>query len=254
LPQQPAGVRERHLSWDGCANIRDLGGHRTEDGGTTAFGAVVRADSIRRLSPQGWSQLVDYGIGRIVDLRFHDELAADPPATLPVDVVHVPVLPDPASADWHEIGSLLDAAAEGVSAVRAVYLEFLDRYPQGFARALSAIAGAPPGGVLVHCMAGKDRTGLVSALLLRVAGVSVADVSADYALTEQNLKPLWQPWFDAAPDDGERARRRLMSVTPAAAMQGVLHELAARGGEEAYLREAGVTDAELQAVRIRLRG
>jgi protein-tyrosine phosphatase len=89
-------------------------------------------------------------------------------------------------------------------------------------------------------MAGKDRTGLVSALLLRVAGVSVQDVATDYALTEQNLRPLWQPWFDAARDDRERARRRLMSLTPAATMEGVLRELGTRGGEEAYLRDAGV--------------
>ena len=247
-------MQERHLTWDGCANVRDLGGHRTEDGGTTAFATVVRADSVRRLSAAGWSQLVDYGIERIVDLRFHDELEADPPATIPVEVVHVPVLPDPASADWHEIGALLDASPDSVSAMQAVYLEFLDRYSAGFGQALAAVAGAPRGGVLVHCMAGKDRTGLVAALLLRVAGVSIQDVAADYALTEQNLKPLWQPWFDAAADDRERARRRLMSATPAAAMEGVLHELAARGGEETYLRQAGVTGAELEAVRTRLRG
>ncbi|MEJ7791821.1 MAG: tyrosine-protein phosphatase [Gaiellaceae bacterium] len=245
--------RERQLAWDGCANVRDLGGHRTEDGGMTAFDRVVRADSVRRLSEEGWSQLVDYGIERIVDLRFHDELEADPPATIPVEVVHVPVLPDPASADWHEIGALLDASADSVSAMCAVYLEFLDRYAEGFGQALAAVAGAPPGGVLVHCMAGKDRTGLVSALLLRVAGVSVQDVATDYALTEQNLRPLWQPWFDAARDDRERARRRLMSLTPAATMEGVLGELGARGGEEAYLRDAGVDPSELEAIRARLR-
>ena len=78
-------ARERHLAWEGCANVRDLGGHPTEDGGVTAFGAVVRADSVRRLSEAGWEQLVDYGIERIVDLRFRDELEADPPAAIPVE-------------------------------------------------------------------------------------------------------------------------------------------------------------------------
>jgi hypothetical protein len=243
-------ARERHLAWDGCANVRDLGGHPTEDGGLTTFGAVVRADSVRRLSESGWRQLVDYGIERIVDLRFHDELEADPPATIPVEVVHVPVLPDPASADWPEIDAVGDAAPDNVSATKAVYLEFLGRYALGFGQAFSAVASAPPGGVLVHCMAGKDRTGLLSALLLRVAGVSVEEVAADYALSERNLLPLWQPWFDSATDDQERRRRLRMAATPAAAMAGVLEEL---GDERAYLRAAGVTDDELDAVRVRLR-
>jgi len=246
-------ARERHLTWDGCANIRDLGGHPTEDGGTTAYGAVVRADSVRRLSPGGWQQLVDYGIERIVDLRFHDELEADPPATIPVEVVHVPVLPDPASADWPEIEAIASAAPDYVAGTRAVYLEFLRRYARGFGQAVSAVAAAPPGGVLVHCMAGKDRTGLVSALLLRVAGVSIEDVAADYALSEANLEPRWRPWLEEAPDEHERKRRRRMSVTPAAAMESVLHELGRRGGEEAYLLAAGVTEEELEAVRSRLR-
>lgn len=243
---------ERHLAWDGCANVRDLGGHPTEGGGRTAFGAVVRADSVRRLTTAGWQQLVDYGIERIVDLRFRDELEADPAAEIPVEVVHVPVLPDPASADWPEIDAIGAAAPDDVAATRAVYLEFLDRYPAGFAQAISAVSAAPTGGVLVHCLAGKDRTGLVSALLLRVAGVSAADVAADYALSEGNLAPLWQPWFDAAADELDRRRRLRMAATPAEAMESVLEELGQRGGEEEYLRNAGVTDDELHAVRTRL--
>ncbi len=216
----------------------------------TAFGAVVRADSVRRLSEAGWEQLVDYGIERIVDLRFRDELEADPPATIPVEVVHVPVLPDPASGDWPEIDAVGDAAPDDVAATKAVYLEFLHRYAHGFGQAVAAVASAPPGGVLVHCMAGKDRTGLVSALLLRLAGVSIEDVAADYAVSERNLLPLWQGWFDAAGDEPERRRRRRMAATPAAAMTAVLHEL---GGEEEYLRDAGVTSDQLDAVRARLR-
>ncbi len=248
-----AAAPERDLTWDGCANVRDLGGHPTVDGGVTAFGAVVRADSVRRLSEAGWRQLVDYGIERIVDLRFHDELEADPPATIPVEVVHVPVLPDPASGDWPEIEAVGDAAADNVAATKAVYLEFLRRYARGFGGAVSAVASAPPGGVLVHCMAGKDRTGLVSALLLRIAGVSVDDVAEDYAVSERNLLPLWQAWLESADDEVERRRRLRMAATPAAAMTGVLHELARSGGEAEYLRAAGVTPEELEAVRARLR-
>ncbi len=244
---------DRQLAWDGCANIRDLGGHPTGDGGTTAFGAIVRADSVRRLSEAGWAQLAEYGIATIVDLRFHDELAADPPFEVPVDVVHVPVLPDPASSQWEEIQAISEAAPDAAAATAAVYLEFLERFSDGFALAVSAVAGARDGGVLVHCMAGKDRTGLVSALVLRLAGVPAADVVADYAVSERNLAPFSEPWIAEAADERERRRRRRMAATPPAAMEAVLEELDRRGGAEKYLRDAGVSDADLELVRTRLR-
>ena len=77
------------LAWEGCLNVRDLGGHATEDGAVTRPGVVVRADALGRLSDAGWQALVDYGIARIVDLRLHDEREADPPRELPVELVHV---------------------------------------------------------------------------------------------------------------------------------------------------------------------
>ena len=79
----------RTLAWEGLLNVRDLGGHPIEDGGETRWGAVVRADNVRRLTDAGWRALVDYGVRSVVDLRFHEELAEDPPRELPVDVVHV---------------------------------------------------------------------------------------------------------------------------------------------------------------------
>src|SRR5262249_24471543 len=77
-------LHRRELAWDGCLNVRDLGGHPTDDGGETRYGAVVRADSVRQLSDAGWAALVEYGVDTIVDLRMDQELAADPPADLPV--------------------------------------------------------------------------------------------------------------------------------------------------------------------------
>lgn len=242
----------RQLLWDGCANIRDLGGHPTEDGGVTAFGAVVRADSVRRLSEPGWAQLAGYGIGTIVDLRFHDELAGDPPFEVPVEVVNVPVFPDPASSHWEEIQAISEAAPDATGATTAVYLELLRRFSKGFALAVSAVARAREGGVVVHCMAGKDRTGLVSALLLRLAHVAVADVAADYALSERNLAPSSKPWIAEATDERERERRRRMAATPAAAMEAVLAELDRDGGAAGYLRDAGMSERELELVRARL--
>src|SRR5204863_4861491 len=124
-PRRPfVGIRrrslqpERTLSWDGCVNVRDLGGHRTADGRSTRFGAVVRADSVRLLSEAGWTALLDYGVSRIVDLRFHSELETDPPRELDVEVVHVPVLPEPEAPEWAEIDAVGDAAPDAESATR----------------------------------------------------------------------------------------------------------------------------------------
>jgi hypothetical protein len=102
-------LQPRDLIWDGCLNVRDLGGLPTRDGGETRFGAIVRADSVRQLSDEGWQALVDHGIRTVIDLRGDHELAEDPPAELPVDLVHVPFM-EADEAEWEEIGPELDAA------------------------------------------------------------------------------------------------------------------------------------------------
>jgi protein-tyrosine phosphatase len=243
-------VAARDLAWDGCLNVRDLGGHPTEDGRETRFGAVVRADSVRKLSPAGWESLVAHGIRTIVDLRFHSELEADPPLELPVDVVHVPVFPEP-SPEWLEIDAIGDAAGPGAPGIRAVYAELLKRRADRFVEAVTAVARAPEGGVVVHCTAGKDRTGLVTALLLRLARVPIDDVAADYAATTANLRDDTEAWIAAAANEGEREWRRRVSGSPPEAMAGVLADL---GDVAAYLRAAGAADADLERARGRLLG
>jgi protein-tyrosine phosphatase len=247
-----AAGRERHLAWDGCLNVRDLGGHPTGDGGATRFGSIVRADSIRQLSEAGWEELVDYGVVTIVDLRGGDELAADPPAELPVHVVHVPFFTDDEEA-WAEIEAAGTAAPSAAAATRDVYLVFLERFRVNVAAAVVAVAWAPSGTVLVHCVGGKDRTGLLTALLLRLAGVGHADIAADYALSEQRLRPRHDAWLAEAETEEERQRIRRISATPAEAMTGVLEELERRyGSVEAYLQAGGVMEAELDRIRERL--
>jgi protein-tyrosine phosphatase len=246
-------VHERVLAWDGCLNVRDLGGHATENG-ETRYRRVVRADCVRNLSDAGWEALVAYGVRHVVDLREDVEREADPPGELPVDVVHVPVLADASDDEWAEIQEFSATAADDVEATRVVYLEFLERFRGRFAQAVHEIAKAPDGVVLIHCMGGKDRTGLVVALLLRLAGVSVEDIAADYAMSEENLRPSARIWFDEAPDEEERARRRRISVSPGRAMSAVLVELERRYGTvEEYLRAGGVSPDDLMRLRARLR-
>jgi len=247
-------VIDRALTWDGCLNVRDLGGHATEDGGETRFGAVVRADSIRQLSDDGWRDLVEYGIETIVDLRFHSELEADPPRDVEARVVHVPVFPEPDDHEWREIDELAQAAPTGAEATSTVYRELLERRRPYFAEAVTAVADAAPGGVLVHCTAGKDRTGLVTALLLRNAGVPVATVGDDYALSEHYLADATRAWIEAAANDAERRWRHRLARTPAEAMTGVVEHIErTHGSVQAYLRGGGADDALLARARARLR-
>lgn len=251
-------LQPRDLAWEGCLNVRELGGLPTRDGGETQLGAVVRADSVRQLSDDGWQSLVDHGVRTVVDLRGHDERADDPPVELPVEVVHVPFF-ESSDDEWHEMAAELDAAvkvAPDVStATRDVYLIFLERFRGNIAAAVRAVAHAPAGGVVIHCAGGKDRTGLLSAFLLHVAGVADDEIAADYALSEERLRPRHEEWFEAAASEEELERLRRIARTPAASMSGVFAELERRyGGVEPYLRGAGVTEEELELVRARLRG
>jgi protein-tyrosine phosphatase len=243
----------RGLVWEGCVNVRDLGGHSTDDGRQVAYGRVVRADSVRQLSDDGWKALVAYGITRVVDLRWHEELEADPPSELPVEVVHIPLFGRPQDVD--PIDELVAPLEDPVQRKIAYYRECLQRFPGNFGTAIAAVGEAPPGGVVVHCAGGVDRTGLVSALLLRVASVAIDDIAADYAVSDESWAPFREQWIAEAATPEEKRWRRFWSAIPGEVMTRTLEELEARyGSVREYLRSAGVSDAVLERVRARLVG
>lgn len=268
----------RTLSWDACLNARDLGGLPVT-GGETSFGRVARMETVRQLSGEGWSAVRAYGVTTILDLREPAEIEADEPldasplleeraadggetsrdghahaeaARGTTRTLNVPLL------EWSPgLGEHFDrinlAQPDEVSSTRAVYLEMLRIGRTRFTEAVVSIADAPDGAVLVHCHAGKDRTGLVVALLLLVAGVSAEIVADDYALSGRNLESLMQSWLDEAADDRGRELRRRVAAAPAAAMIDVIDELdRAHGGAAGYLLGAGATEDDLGRIRSRL--
>jgi hypothetical protein len=212
----------------------------------------VRADSVRHLTESGWDALVDYGIRTIVDLRRHDELERDPPLDVPVDVVHVPLeTPD----DWEIVHSVWRQEGEHEESIRAAYVLKTERLAGRFATAVETIANAPKGGVVVHCFAGKDRTGLTCAMLLRLAGVGIDDIAADYGLSGDNIRSIIDPWADAAPNERERELRLRIGASPPQVMADVLVELEQRHGTvRDYLLGAGADPETLDRARDRLLG
>ena len=250
-------MSERFLDWDGCVNVRELGGLPTEDGGVTRTGAVVRSDNPHHLSDAGWQALAAHGVRRVLDLRWDEERERDPPRELDVEVVHVSLFgrvdPEYGAAD----DAAWEAAPDLTSGFAERYLAYLEDYRPQFGEALAAVAGAPEGAVLVHCWGGKDRTGLVCALLLRLAGVDADTVAADYALSGPRMAAaLERRWpLDPDADEMERRSRERALHAPHDAMLRVLDGLEARyGSVEGYLRAAGLDDERLTRLRERLRG
>ena len=242
------------LEWDGCLNVRDLGGLATEDGGRTVAGRVIRSDNVRRLTDEGWRSLAEHGVTRIVDLRWPEELAEDEPRDVDIEVVHVSVLGDAWDAEY---GAWLDAHLDSVEDVADhyawSYVDFLERHRDGFGRAFAAVADAPDGAVVVHCAGGKDRTGLVAALLLRLAGVPLDVVAEDYAQSAANLAPRTERFLASIEDPHLHARWTKLSGTPAAGMRRVLEDVERRYGDVAsYLRAAGLTPEQIDRLRERL--
>lgn len=153
----PATVSDRHLDWEGCFNVRDLGGLPTSDGRTTRRGAIVRADALDALTAAGWKALLRHGVRTVVDLRNDDELRPDaaprPPA---ITSVHVPL-------DAGEDREFWDVWASGPQFGTPLYYRpHLERLPARSVAALRAIARAGPGGVAFHCVGGRDRSGQVA--------------------------------------------------------------------------------------------
>jgi len=133
--------------------------------------------------------------------------------------------------------------------MQEAYAGLLDRFGAEFASAVSAIARADEP-VVIHCLVGRDRTGVVSGLMLRLAGVELDAIAADHARSDDYLTPWWQPWYAQAPDEDERERRVRVTQMPAGAMADVLADVDARE----YLLAGGADDETLDRLAARLRG
>lgn len=254
LPGSAVGALSRALAWEGCYNVRDLGGLETASGRRTQHETVVRADNMRRLTAAGWQSAIDHGVRRLVDLRFEEEGPDDPHPPAAIEVIGVSLFGqhDPRAA--REFDERMRAADDLAAVFASDYIWTLEHNADRVAAAVAAVADTDPAhAVVIHCFAGKDRTGIVSALLLGVADVPDEVVAGDYAESDPNMDLLFRNWVASAADERELDLRRRVIRAPYATMTAVLAWLReSTGGAAGYLEQAGLTGDQLERLRARL--
>ena len=239
------------LARDGVFNTRDLGGLVTGDGRVVASGRVVRGDALQRVKGS-LDELREYGLVRVLDLRDERERDSDGVFSAEgIEVEHHPVL-DPTFA-WYDRGDLELSQLLGQR-----YRDILGAFGPRLAGTLRSIAEVvgpdrPEGTVAFHCAVGKDRTGLVTALLLSLLGVDAPTIAADYArssaATAVQVQWLWAfglPGGNASDDDLAVGVWSARPETMLATLDWLASE---HGGAERYLREQGLEDDAVEALR-----
>jgi protein-tyrosine phosphatase len=258
---------------EGSFNFRDVGGMPLTGGGVTRSGVLYRSDALSGLTPHGLEQLAATPIGVIADFRTPLERMIAPdrlPATRTFRVVELALLEGALTGLAQQAmqatatGGDPDAAAAAVGDALAqlpslgeLYISMLTHGAEAFAEVARLVATGEDTAVLVHCTAGKDRTGVAIALLLDAVGVDRDAIVADYAASEQNLSGAWADgmfaMIGAMGVPRTAALDALIASTPPAAIAQALAWVAREhGGSAAYLRSGGLAESELTALRRRL--
>lgn len=237
----------RHLPIKGTFNVRDLGGYTTA-AGATRWRRILRADGLHRLDQEGMEALVAEGVATVVDLRHPGELE---------------IQPNPFSTHggvrYHNV-SLFEALAPrpqpGEDVLLLLYRLALDTRQPAIAEVLTLIADAGPGAVLFHCTAGKDRTGIMAALLLAIAGVEAAIIVQDYALTGEMIGPMVEEIIADAVARGADAKafRPMLAADPATMAATVAYLNEKYGSATSYLETIGLSADTITRLRHRLTG
>jgi protein tyrosine/serine phosphatase len=232
---------DRHILLEGASNFRDLGGLVTDDGRTVRRGRLYRSDALFRLTTADVAILQELGIATIIDLRSDDELRRSGPG------------PMEATGVRHERVPIVDVPATEERTLGEMYIDMLDGLQDRFAHIVTILADTGRLPAIVHCWAGKDRTGIVTALILSALDVPATEIVADYALTEANMRRLIEIGNPEAQDiDLSTIPAHYLEAKPET-METFLAAVAGRWGSPVgYLEAIGIDAATLDRVRANL--
>lgn len=237
----------RHIPLEGAYNVRDVGGYPTQDGGTTNWKTFLRADGLNALTEDAQDTLIDYGVRTIIDLRSETELADEPNVFAESDrvkYVNIPLLP----------ANNRPTPDEMPRDLLTIYKLILDDCQQRVLDVMSTLAESDTFPALVHCTAGKDRTGVITALMLDLAGVNDKTIAEDYALTGVYLQPKLDMIREKAKESGRdmTAFEPLLLSEPDA-MKATLQYLDENyGGAEKYLRTIGLSEDQIALLKTKM--
>ena len=228
----------RALAWGNLHNGRDLGGLPTSQG-ETVRGRFFRTPRLDELDAAGWADLRAAGVRTIVDLRNDDEIE---PLELPSDLLrrNHPIEDQSHRQFMDRWGHLLNSPI--------YYSDNLAHWPERIVAVFRSFAEAPPGGIVFHCSAGRDRTGLVTALLLKLGGVADEAIVADYLLSVTAMND----YFLAQDVPRERPKPPDDLATWSAEVGDRMREFLAEIDVERFLLTNGMSAGEVAAVRDRL--
>jgi protein-tyrosine phosphatase len=239
---------DRHHRFEGCFNFRDIGGYPTTEGRTVRWGRYYRAGRQDRMSEADVARARDLGIATQIDLRKPDEVREQgrgPLEEMGVAYHHIPVIPEGGSDELSRL-----VGDTGISGRR--YLGYLEFGPEPWLAMFEIFADAGRHPIVLHCTAGKDRTGVSTAFLLSVLGVDRALIEADYILTNRDVgrQADFIERTVGYPEGMDRAAMVHAAGVPETAIGDFLDGLEARwGGPLGYLRSIGVSEATMDDVR-----
>ncbi|MBC6446536.1 tyrosine-protein phosphatase [Actinokineospora xionganensis] len=214
----------RHIEFTHLHNFRDLGGYATADGRTVRWGRLYRSDSLSKLAAPDWDRFAELGVRTVIDLRY------------PWEIERAGRVPDFPGLEYHNLSiehrpygqPSLPPTVDPGPYLADRFAEVAEDGTAELRQALALLAAPSPAPTVIHCASGKDRTGLLAALVLALLGVNEPDIVADFALTDLATDRLVADWKESNPD--KALTWPAYGRAPAQAMTLFLADLAVRHG------------------------